>query len=89
MELANCPDDNAPFFIKVLFEEGCGMENLRAFMLITSMQDLNIDFRFYPADIETNSDTCQDIIDHGFFLAVDQEDHIEKMIHVITDASHI
>ena len=89
MELAHCPDDDAPFFIKLLFEEGCGMENLRAFMLITSMQDLNIDFRFYPADIETNSDTCQDIIDHGFFLAVDQEDHIEKMIHVITDASHI
>lgn len=89
MELAHCPDDDAPFFIKLLFEEGCGMENLRAFMLITSMQDLNIDFRFYPADIETNSDTCQDIVDHGFFLAVDQEEHIEKMIHVITDASHI
>ncbi len=89
MELAHCPDDDAPFFIKLLFEEGCGMENLRAFMLITSMQDLNIDFRFYPADIETNSDTCQDIVDHGFFLAVEQEEHIEKMIHVITDASHI
>lgn len=89
MELAHCPDDDAPFFIKLLFEEGCGMENLRAFMLITSLQDLNIDFRFYPKDVESNSGTCQEIVDHGFFLAIDQEDHIEKIIHAITDASHI
>ncbi len=89
MELAHCPDDDAPFFIKLLFEEGCGMENLRAFMLITSLQELDIPFRFYPKDVETDSSTCQQIVDHGFFLAIDQEEHIEKFIPAITDASHI
>lgn len=89
MELAHCPDDDAPFFIKLIFEEGCGMENLRAFMLITSLQELDIPFRFYPQDVETNSGTCQEIVDHGFFLAIDQEAYIEKLIPAITESSHI
>ncbi|MCI9547172.1 MAG: chemotaxis protein CheA [Lachnospiraceae bacterium] len=89
MELANCPDDNAPFFIKVLFEEGCGMENLRAFMLVNALQDLQLNFRFYPDDVETNSGSSQTIIDNGFFLALEEEDHIEKVIGVITSTSHI
>ncbi len=89
MELANCPDDNAPFFIKVLFEEGCGMENLRAFMLVNALQDLQLNFRFYPDDVETNSGSSQTIVDNGFFLALEEEAHIEKVIGVITGTSHI
>ncbi len=89
MELANCPDDNAPFFIKVLFEEGCGMENLRAFMLVNALQDLQLNFRFYPDDVETNSGSAQTIVDNGFFLALEEEAHIEKVIGAITGTSHI
>ena len=89
MELANCPDDDAPFFIKVLFEEGCGMENLRAFMLVNALQDLELPFRFYPDDVETNSGSSQTIVENGFFLALDEEEHIEKVITVITGTSHI
>ena len=35
-ELAGCPISSMPYFIRVHFEEGSGMENLRAFMLITA-----------------------------------------------------
>ena len=89
MELANCPDDPAPFFIKVIFEEGCGMENLRAFMLVNALQDLQMEFRFYPDDVETNSASAQTIVDKGFFLALQEESHIEKVIGVISGTSHI
>ncbi len=89
MELAHCPDDNAPFFIKVLFEEGCGMENLRAFMLVNALQDLALDFHFYPDDVENNSDSSQSIIDNGFFLTLEKEENIEKVVNVITGTSHI
>ncbi len=89
MELANCPDDDAPFFIKVIFEEGCGMENLRAFMLVNALQDLGLPFRFYPDDVENNSASAQAIVEKGFFLALLEEEHIEKVINTITGTSHI
>ncbi len=89
MELANCPDDDAPFFIKVIFEEGCGMENLRAFMLVNALQDLGLPFRFYPDDVENNSASAQAIVEKGFFLALLEEEHIEKVINTITGPSHI
>ena len=89
MELANCPEDDAPFFIKVIFEEGCGMENLRAFMLVNALQDLGLPFRFYPDDVENNSASAQAIVEKGFFLALLEEEHIEKVINTITGTSHI
>ncbi len=89
MELANCPEDDAPFFIKVIFEEGCGMENLRAFMLVNALQDLGLPFRFYPDDVENNSASAQAIVEKGFFLALLEEEHIEKVINPITGTSHI
>ena len=89
MELANCPEDDAPFFIKVIFEEGCGMENLRAFMLVNALQDLGLPFRFYPDDVENNSASAQTIVEKGFFLALLEEEHIEKVINTITGTSHI
>ena len=89
MQLANCPEDDAPFFIKVIFEEGCGMENLRAFMLVNALQDLGLPFRFYPDDVENNSASAQAIVEKGFFLALLEEEHIEKVINTITGTSHI
>lgn len=90
MELAGCPDDdNAAFFLKVFFDEGCGMENLRAFMLVTTLKDTNLDFRFYPEDVETNSETSSAIVEKGFFLAFDSQETIEKAVNIIKNLSNI
>lgn len=88
-ELANCPKDDAPYFIKIFFEEGCGMENLRAFMLITTLGDADLTPRFYPEDVETNSESATSIIEQGFFLAVDTEEAVKKTAKVITSISHV
>lgn len=68
------PDDpDAVCFIHLFLDEGVGMENLRAFMIVNSMKDSELQFNYYPSDIDTNSDTAQTIIDSGFYLAFSSE----------------
>ncbi len=84
----NLPDSSA-FFLHVFFDEGCGMENLRAFMLVTSLQDACDGFTFYPNDVETNPDSAQEIIDHGFYIGFMEKDTLEKAIAVLKNQSNI
>ena len=56
------------FGLKVLFDEGCGMESLRAYMLTTAVRDSVIDFLYSPDDVETNAATSDSIVEHGFYL---------------------
>ncbi|MBQ9348132.1 MAG: Hpt domain-containing protein, partial [Oscillibacter sp.] len=59
-----------PYGLQVTFDEGVGMENLRAMMMVNSVRDFceESEFDFYPADVQLNPDTANFIIDNGFFL---------------------
>lgn len=89
MELAECPDDNAAFFLRIFFDEGCGMENLRAFMLITSLKEAGLDFRFYPSDVENNSASSSAIVEKGFFLALESRKDAESAIGLVNNLNNI
>ncbi len=82
-ELAGCPDSSMPYFIRIHFEEGSGMENLRAFMTITALNEIELHFEHYPQDVETNSETSETIIDHGFYIALATPEDVEKAVQVI------
>lgn len=88
-ELAECPKDDAAYFLKIFFEEGCGMENLRAFMLVTSLNDAGLSFRFYPDDVETNSASNSTIIEKGFFLAFESKSDVNLAVNSIKNQSNI
>ncbi len=81
--------DKSPFFLKVFFDDGCGMENLRAFMLVTAIKDVCSDFTFYPKDIETNSETAHQIIDNGFLIGFKSKDDLDKSVAVLKGQSNI
>lgn len=69
--------------VRVFFEEGCQMENLRAFLLINTIREECSFLEFVPADVETNSESSKEIVDHGFlitFSANDDRDYILKQI---------
>ena len=69
--------------VRVFFEEGCQMENLRAFLLINTIREECSFLEFYPADVETNPETSKEIIEHGFlitFTAEDNQDYVLKQI---------
>ena len=56
-----------PYALQIFFDEGCGMENARAFMLVNAVRDIcgEGNFHFSPADISTDPSTAGQIIDSG------------------------
>ncbi len=57
-----------PFGVHVFFDEGSGMENLRAFMLVTAVKDYSADFITVPENVETDPSTAEAIAEGGFFV---------------------
>ena len=88
-ELAGCPSSSLPYFIRIRFEQGSGMEHLRAFMTVTALNDLDLQFEYYPKDVETDSGTIESIVEHGFFIALSSQRDVEKAISVIKDQNSI
>ena len=82
-------DPKAIKFIHVFLDQGIGMENLRAFMIVNALKEYDLDFRYYPSDMDTNSETAQVIVDDGFFLAFEKEEVLEKGEKVLREQSHI
>ncbi len=82
-ELAGCPESSMPYFIRIHFEEGSGMENLRAFMVITALREIDLAFEHYPNDVETNSDTSEAIVEKGFFIAVSSAEDLERALQAV------
>lgn len=83
------PELGAPFILHLFFDEGCGMENLRAFMIVTSLQETDMAFTYYPADVETNSSTSEYITENGFYLGFQSEENAERAVSHISTAGNI
>lgn len=88
-ELTGCPASDAAYFIKIHFEQGCGMENLRAFMIVNALKDTDLEFSFYPDDVESNGDTTDTIVENGFFLMLQSKEDVERAIHTIKEQNNI
>ena len=84
-------DGNFPYALRVRFDEGCGMENLRSFMLVTSVRDFCApeDFRFEPADVESNAASSEVVVEQGFLLLFKNEADRESAIPVVKSAGSV
>ena len=80
-----------PSILQVRFEEGCGMESLRAFMLVTSVRELvpEEDFVFEPADVENDTSTSETIIEQGFKMMFKNDADREKAISAVKSAGSV
>ncbi len=88
-ELAGAPDSDLPYFIRIFFEQGSGMEHLRAFMIVTALRDIELDFKFYPEDVETNGDSSESIIENGFYVALSSQENVERALRVIKEQNSV
>lgn len=93
---AEKPQDAAPasatggmYRIRVFFEDGCQMENIRAFMLITQLKGYCEDITSVPPNPETNSDYAADIIKNGLLLNIKSSLPIENIYSVIEGSVNI
>ena len=65
------------------------MENLRAFMLVTTLQESGYDFIYSPTGVENDSGTTQEIIDNGFYLGFKDEDQAKKAVVIVAGSNNI
>ncbi len=54
--------------VRVFFEDGCKMENLRAFLLLNKVREEAEVLEFLPDDVESNQESSNVIIDNGFII---------------------
>lgn len=54
--------------VKIIFEQGCMMENVRDFMLVFELRDYCEFIDFYPNDVETNAESTEYIKSYGFYI---------------------
>ena len=86
----NLPQDpSAVCFIHVFLDEGIGMENLRAFMIVNALKECELEFRYYPENMESNPDSCAVIIEDGFYMAFDSEETAAKAGDLLRTQNHI
>jgi len=80
-----------PYELRVFFDEGCGMENLRAFMLVTSVQEFcaDADFTYQPAGVETDTSLSETIIEHGFLLQFRSDADRARAVPVVMTAGSV
>lgn len=80
---------DCPFGVRVYFEQDCKMENLRAFMLINSIQELGVELSFVPEDIEGNPETANVIKESGFFISFQSEQELNMALDVIKNSLNV
>ncbi len=75
--------------VRVFFEEGCQMENLRAFLLINTIREECSLLEFYPADVETNPESSKEIVEHGFVITFSEKDDKNYILKLIESALNV
>lgn len=63
--------------VRVYFEDGCQMENLRAFLLINTIREECSFLEFTPEDVETNAESSKEIIENGFLVSFTPNDGVK------------
>lgn len=76
-------------YIKVFFEDGCQMENIRAFMLLSQLKDLCESLDSVPSHPEQDSGLSADIIKNGFLIRLTTDNPINDLLAVIENAINI
>lgn len=63
----------------IFFEDGCEMENIRAYAIVHSLKESNEEIFFLPEDIIDNDDTVQIIREQGFKVYVKTDKSYDEM----------
>ncbi|MFA9381501.1 MAG: Hpt domain-containing protein, partial [Acetanaerobacterium sp.] len=75
--------------VRVFFEDGCKMENIRAFMLVNNLKDYCEKLTYEPDDIEINQGSAKQIIENGFILSFVPFTSNEEIYKIIEGSLYI
>lgn len=60
--------DKPGTIVRILFENGCRMENIRAFMLVRQISGMCSVVETWPGELEKSGDSCAYISEYGVFI---------------------
>lgn len=75
--------------VRVFFEEGIRMENLRAFLLVNKIKDECEFLEYSPSDIEVNAESSKTIIDSGFIITFKAYTDNSVILKLIEEAINV
>ena len=75
--------------VDVLFEEDCGMENLRSFMLINNLKEKCEILSYSPGDIETNPESATEILMNGFTVILRTKITLKQLRNAVEGSMHV
>ncbi|MEA4934707.1 MAG: chemotaxis protein CheA [Lawsonibacter sp.] len=80
-----------PFTLQVFFDEGVGMEHLRAMMLADAVKELCEESQFdvYPPNPKGNPDAASFIIEHGFLLRFRTAEDRKQALPAVTASGSV
>ena len=75
-----------PYELHVFFDEGCGMENLRAYMLLNTIHEFcsPSDMTYEPQGVESDPATADQIVESGFLLHFRTQSDRDHAIQAVT-----
>lgn len=82
-------EDNNAFRVRVFFEDGCQMENMRSFMLISQLQGCCGLVESIPAHPENDSSLSAEIIQNGLILICHNFDSEDEVLKTVEQALNI
>ncbi len=74
------------YVLLVRFEEGCQMENVRAYTLLHALKDVCSDIRTRPADVLEEEDACERIVQDGFLAGFSTSSSLEDIRRIVEEA---
>ncbi len=80
---------NKSYSIKIIFDDDIGMENIRAYLIVNQLRETGIDFSYKPENIESISDTAQEIIKDGFIVYIYDKESLNAAVGVIREALNV
>ena len=72
--------------LHVFFDDGCQMENIRGFMIVTQLEKICDSVKTVPANIENDPETAAEIEKKGLFITITPADALQEAIETVESA---
>ncbi len=83
------PSDAKTYEAVVFFEDGCEMENIRAYAIVHGLKDIAEHFSFYPEDIIESNESVNVIREQGFRVALRSDRSYQELFDFFRNTAFV
>ena len=85
-ETAEIDSDEDSETIHIFFDDGCQMENVRGFMIVSQLEKVCDSVKTIPANIENDPETAAEIEKKGLFITIKPAEALQEAIETVESA---